>query len=460
MAKTAQTQYLIESAIFTADRRPDLPIIKPIDLSGSIAELNIFESVELPYLTGTCALVDDVRFRDVVGIKGSERITFTILEKENTTPIIKTFMITGIAANTAANERTEVHMLTLMEEHAYLSSIMKISESFTGLPEQIVKNILKSHLNKDINYRSKVALQQKMKVNIPYWNPLQATEWLRDRMASSVGAPYFLYATFRDDFIRLEDLNNMMTKKAWNTATPYSYAQTSHNTSKISDIRAEYFHVKSYKATQIESTLRLAQGGAIGSEFKTMDVTSSSQTQNTRHNSNTTLNNFIESIESNSDLNSSIGYDWKLMFQKGNSDFANVGDLNSKVFSEVVASRKFYETDGETPIAGYADEYKQEALYKLKIKSAALRAILLNNVFEIEVPGQPYLVSGSDIGVGSNILLNYAIPSQADGSIISGDVDKNKSGKFLVYRTRHKFTEGTYDLKMDIVKLTDKTGDT
>ena len=65
-----------------------------------------------------------------------------------------------------------------------------------------------------------------------------------------------------------------------------------------------------------------------------------------------------------------------------NSDFKNVGDLNSKVFSEVVASRKFYDTDGITPIAGYADEHKQEALYKLKIKSAALRAILLNNVFE------------------------------------------------------------------------------
>ena len=132
MAKTAQTQYLIESAIFTADRHPDLPIIKPIDLSGSIAELNIFESLELPYLTGTCALVDDVRFRDSVGIKGSERITFTILEKENAKPIIKTFMITGVAANTSANERTEVHMLTLMEEHGYLSSIMKISESYTG----------------------------------------------------------------------------------------------------------------------------------------------------------------------------------------------------------------------------------------------------------------------------------------------------------------------------------------
>jgi len=465
MSDTPQSQYIIESAIFTADRLPGLDN-KPIDISKSIAELNIFESVELPYLTGSCALVDDVRFRDSIGIKGSERLTFTILATGNATPIIKTFMITGISSNTSVNERTELHTLTLMEEHAYLSSVMKISESFTGLPEQIVKNILKSHLNKDIKYDSKVALQQKMKVNIPYWNPLQATEWLRDRMSSSLGAPYFLYACLRDNEIRLEDLDNMMSKDAWNKNDPYSYSQTSHNsvpdTIGLKDYpssrRTEIFHVKSYEASQIESTLRLAQSGAIGSEFKTMDLTSSSQTQNTRHNSNTTLNNFIESIETNADLNSSISYDWQLMFQKGNSDFKNVGDLNSKVFSEVVASRKFYETDGETPIAGYADEYKQEALYKLKIKSASLRAILLNNVFEISVPGQPYIIR--DIGVGSNISLNYAVASQADGSILSGDVDKNKSGKFLVYRTRHMFSEGLYDVKMDIVKLTDKTGDT
>jgi len=459
MAKTPQSQYLIESAIFTADRNPSLDN-KPLDISRSIAELNIYESVELPYLTGTCALVDDVRFRDAIGIKGSERITFTILPYEDAEPIIKTFMITGIAANTTANERTEVHTLTLMEEHGYLSSVMKISESYTGLPEQIVENILNSHLGKVVRYESRVALQQKMKVNIPYWNPLQATEWLRDRMASSVGAPYFLYASFRDDLLRLEDLDNMMTKDPWNKKDPYSYSLTSHNSSKISNKRAEFFHVKSYEASQIESTLRLAQGGAIGSEFKTMDLTSSGQTQNTRHNSNTTLNNFIESIETNANLNTSIGYDWKLMFAKSATNFKNIGDLNSKVFSEVVTSRKFYETDGETPIAGYADEHLQEGLYKLKIKSAALRAILLNNVFEISVPGQPYLVSDLDIGVGSNILLNYAVASQADGSINVGDVDRNKSGKFLVYRTRHMFSEGNYNVKMDIVKLTDKTGDT
>ncbi len=466
MSDTPQSQYIIESAIFTADRY-SASFGPPMDISKSIAELNIFESVELPYLTGTCALVDDVRFRDVIGIKGSERLTFTILATENSTPIIKTFMITGIAANTSANERTEVHTLTLMEEHAYLSSVMKISESYTGNPEQIVINILNSHLGKVLRPNARLALQQKMKVNIPYWNPLQATEWLRDRMSSSLGAPYFLYASLRDDLLRLEDLDNMMKKDSWNKEVPYSYSQTSHNSVPDAvnskgypgSLEADYFHVKSYSASQIESTLRLAQGGAIGSEFKTMDLTSSSQIEKRRHNSNTTLNKFIESIESNADLNSSIGYDSQLMFSKGNTDFKNIGDLNSKVFSEVVASRKFYETDGVTPIAGYADEYKQEALYKLKIKSASLRAILLNNVFEISVPGQPYILDDLDIGVGSNISLNYVVASQADGSIMGGDVDRNKSGKFLVYRTRHIFSEGQYNLKMDIVKLTDKTGE-
>ncbi len=465
MSDTPQSQYIIESAIFTADRLPGLDN-KPVDISKSIAELNIFESVELPYLTGTCALVDDVRFRDVIGVKGSERLTFTILATENATPIIKTFMITGIATNTTANERAEVHTLTLMEEHAYLSSVMKISESYTGKPEKIVENILNSHLGKVLNPNARKSLQQRMKVNIPYWNPLQATEWLRDRMSSSLGAPYFLYASLRDDLLRLEDLDKMMKKDSWNKEIPYSYSQTSHNL--IPDtigrkgypgsLHTDYFHVKSYKASQIESTLRLAQGGAIGSEFKTMDLTSSSQIEKRRHNSNQTLNEFIESIESNADLSSSIGYDAQLMFSKGNNyGKKNIGEFNSKVFSEVVASRKFYDTDGITPIAGYADEHKQEALYKLKIKSAALRAILLNNVFEISVPGQPYIVS--DIGVGSNISLNYAVASQADGSIMSGDVDKNKSGKFLVYRTRHMFSEGNYNVKMDIVKLTDKTGE-
>ena len=324
------------------------------------------------------------------------------------------------------------------------------------MPEDIVMTILNSHLNKVLRYDNIEPKQQRMKVNIPYWNPLQATEWLRDRMASSLGAPYFLYATLRDDLIRLEDLDSIMVKSPWNKEHPYTYSQTSHNKNNS---QSQFFHVKSYDASQIESTLRLAQAGAVGSEYKAMDLTSGSKTAFPWHNSELTLEKLKAHTEANSDIKTALGFDGELSFEGISGQETKIGDLSSKVFSEVVTSRKFYELDGITSIAGYADEHKQESLYKLKIKSAALRAILLNNVYEITVPGQPYISGNLDIGIGSNILLDVATASQADGSIRAGDVDQNKSGKFLVYRTRHMFAEGNYNVKMDIVKLTDKTGE-
>lgn len=48
MSDIPQSQYIIESAIFTADRY-STSFGPPMDISKSIAELNIFESVELPY---------------------------------------------------------------------------------------------------------------------------------------------------------------------------------------------------------------------------------------------------------------------------------------------------------------------------------------------------------------------------------------------------------------------------
>jgi hypothetical protein len=126
----------------------------------------------------------------------------------------------------------------------------------------------------------------------------------------------------------------------------------------------------------------------------------------------------------------------------------------SKTFSSVVASRQFYD-ENDKPIHGYHDESLKSSMYKLKIKSAALRSILMNNVYAITVPGQPYLLN-RNAGVGSNINLNYAAPSTAsgEGKTTSENIDRQRSGKFLVYKARHQFTKGIYDVHMEIVKLT------
>ena len=120
----------------------------------------------------------------------------------------------------------------------------------------------------------------------------------------------------------------------------------------------------------------------------------------------------------------------------------------------------FYENDGVTTISSYHEESKQQALYKSKIKSASLRTILMNNVITINVPGAPYIAAQQNIGVGSNLTLNYPAPTQSAESLASGEpsLDKNRSGKFLIYRTMHVFSDGKYNVQMDIVKLTNKIG--
>tara|TARA_R110002153_G_scaffold120481_1_gene265803 strand:- start:3085 stop:4476 length:1392 start_codon:yes stop_codon:yes gene_type:complete len=456
---TPQSEYIIERAIFTADRLPGTAIA-PMDLSGSIAELVIYESIELPYLTGAVAIADSVKFRDAMGIKGTERLEIALLATKNSAPIIKTFMITGIDKNISVNERTDLITLTLLEEHAYLSGVMKMSESYTGKPENIINNILSSQLNKELSNEGNVNQQQRMKVNIPYWMPLQACDWLRDRMSYSYGSPFFLYSSLRDDKIHLDDLDNLMRKAAWNKSDPYTFSQSAHN--QVPDQvgpdmkRSEFFHVKSYRAQKIESTFRLAQAGAIGSEFKTMDISSGSFLDNAKHDSRDTLNRLVQSVESNSDIDAAIGYDASLVLGNGKA----IGELPSKVFSGVVTTGLFYENDGVTTISSYHEESKQQALYKSKIKSASLRTILMNNVITINVPGAPYIAAQQNIGVGSNLTLNYPAPTQSAESLASGEpsLDKNRSGKFLIYRTMHVFSDGKYNVQMDIVKLTNKIG--
>jgi hypothetical protein len=291
-----------------------------------------------------------------------------------------------------------------------------------------------------------------MKVNIPYWNPLQAVDWIRDRMAASNGSPFFTYSALRDDDIHLEDLDSLMKFDAWNKNFTYSYSQDPHSLVDGTDPKRLLFQVKSYKASKIESTLRLAQAGAIGSEFQIRDVTSGSNISDAFHNSGDTVNRFINSITQGI-TTSTIGFDTSLEIGTEKRGTKNIGAYASKVFSSVVASKQFYEIDERTLIAGYHDENNQNQLYKLKIKSAALRAILRNNVFEITVPGTPYLVN-EEIGVGSNINLRYVKPTQHPLNRIQAD--KDRSGKFLIYKIRHTFTDGIHDAHMEVVKLADE----
>ena len=463
----SKSQYLIEQINLRVDRFPDVLENEVFDIKGSVVELNIFESIELPYLTANLAMVDDVAFKSTIGIKGTERIQILLKATENTAPVEKNFIVTGIVTEVSVNERTDVRVLSLMEEHSYLSSIEKVSRTFEGRPSIIIRDILNNYLDKNLttfqsfenpttidgNFFTSTEAQGNIRYISPYLYPLQICDLIRDRMTTSHGAPYFLFSTFRDDYVHLLDLETIMKAPAWNSSTPYTYAQGAstffnNSDSKDDQRKRSYFHVKKYKAANIESTLRTVQGGAMGSVFEVMNLYSGQITQDNFHSGSETLNEFLSVIGENPDT--SFGFDDTLKIgSSSRTPDQRVSEYTGRVFRSIVSSHSFFSNGN--PIPGFHDIVDNPVEHKLKIKSAALRSILMNNLFTITVPGTPYLAD-LNVGVGTNIDLNYVEPTLSKTN--NSSVDPNRSGKFMIYKAAHKFSEGIHETTMDIVKLT------
>ena len=145
---TTQTQYKILSCTITTNRRPNDETV--LDIGPSISELHIYESMERSYLTGELLLADTVAIRSTFQIKGNERIVIR-LQSDNERIITKQFMITGIEELVPVSDRSEVLRIGFTEEHAYWSSSREISKAFTGRPLDIIKKILESELDREVD---------------------------------------------------------------------------------------------------------------------------------------------------------------------------------------------------------------------------------------------------------------------------------------------------------------------
>ena len=65
-----------------------------VSLGKSVFQVDIFENIERPFLSGTVTFRDDTRIYDqYFDIKGTERLKIVFSNKDNTNPIKKRFVI-------------------------------------------------------------------------------------------------------------------------------------------------------------------------------------------------------------------------------------------------------------------------------------------------------------------------------------------------------------------------------
>ena len=124
---------------------------KPINIASHVSEIEIYENIELAYLTGTFNMKDDLSMYDGFSWNGTEMIDISFESPENVGNIIsKRFTIAKIIDTAKSSENIEAVEIKIVETNCFNNQMQKINKCYTGTPEQIIKNILKDNLDMDM----------------------------------------------------------------------------------------------------------------------------------------------------------------------------------------------------------------------------------------------------------------------------------------------------------------------
>lgn len=434
-----QQQYKITQAYITSDRTGDVKY----NIGSTIVELVLFEDLEKPYITGQIAVSDDTGLYDTIGFSGTERLYIKMASEDETlSPVMdREFIMSGIQViQKSSNSGTSsIYLFSLMDEHALISKSKKISRSVQGTFETEIQRICTTDLNKDIDLSySSPAIQSNMKVLIPYLSPLDACNWLRSRITTETGLPYFLYASVHDSNIRLGNLETMLQQKAWNSKLPYTFAPSNVSAAENQSPVEQTFVVQSMKATNMQNTFKQLKMGGIGSTYNNTNL-STGRTSSV-HFSAKKLLDVVKKANLLGDKEQNV-YDDSYLTKTGES----LHDLSSKVFHTVTSSGTY------GTYKSFHDEY-DPSKFLSKISSMSAQAMLYKNMFDVTVPGAGFITSKASVGD----IVNIQVLNDNNDPESTEKFDSLRSGDFLIYNARHTFKDTRHDVAMTVCKLVSK----
>ena len=72
-----------------------------------------------------------------------------------------------------------------------------------------------------------------MKLIVPNMTPLDAMSWIKNRVTTKDGYPFYLYSSIVKDELQFNDLKTMMEEPPWNKKNPHSYIAAEQNDEEL-----------------------------------------------------------------------------------------------------------------------------------------------------------------------------------------------------------------------------------
>ena len=147
MSNTRLSPFIYEEILLESER---LQI--PIDIKNVVTDFDIFENMNKPYLTATLILVDNSAIVENVDILGGETITLKLksLKNDDALIITKKFYVSKIIKSARVNNATEVDVIHLIEDIAFISNLNNINKFYNGTTSSIIGKIARQFFSKSV----------------------------------------------------------------------------------------------------------------------------------------------------------------------------------------------------------------------------------------------------------------------------------------------------------------------
>ena len=391
-----------------------------IDISATIIELTLYESVNIPYISGNMVCVDTQFAFESLRLDGTERLELSIVAQEYDYTFNKKFIITRTVGKTKMDETGYAYNFYIAEEIFFLDVLTKLSNAYQGTPSEIIQTVLSSELDKELNLIGKTSAQSAFTYISPFISPLAVVETIRKRASDRNGYPFFVYATLKEDSIRMKSLSDMIETDPINKI-PFTFSNAQNYSP---DRKTQLTNVEFMQDLSTNDTAEMLMNGAVQNQYNVLNLSTNRRNRNNRFNITEVLDADDDSI-----------YNRDLKIREKTLD-----EYDPNVIYRIVNHTTMDEL-------GYHDEQDLE-MHINKMKSNALNKALDKKKINIILPGVLNFHEDT-VFVGEQIMLNLPKPG--------GDLDKVTSGPFVVLEVKHRFSENKYTQAMTCSKLTNST---
>ena len=446
MAKNNSSYSIIEAVVILPTQKENDTLL---DVRANLLEINFFENIAKPYVDARIALLDDFGFKNNLGIQGTERIRITIGSNETPEdPIIqKTFFISKINESKRLNERSEILSIDLVEEHVFVNGIKQISRSFATTIEDAIKDLCQNQLGKTVvEYLFNSTAQGVRKFIIPYLSPLEAIQWIKTRATSKTGAPVYLYGDLYSNNLYLSDLDSLLSEQEpLNLDIPYRYSSSASSADDSKESLRPYYEIISYREIEADNTLTLYEEGAIGSSYTNFDAGTGVPLE-----SHMTVRDILDEFYTNELISVNTAqtiFDPSLVVDGRLSD-----EFNSLHVNQVTSSNTYNQFLSIHDEAVVLDENGDITESRLKVKNKIIRMMLKRNQIDIGINGK--LFFEAKIPVGAKIRVLFLNPDvNKNKKDPSQQLDRRKSGDYLILATNHKLVQENHTTVLRLTKL-------